>query len=130
MRPRIITAAAREHDGTGDDPVRAYQNAMRAYEAARTGSASRVDAFVRLLVAERASIARSGRMDRNPGAAEAPRVLRRSEQENAFAACGGREFAVQRRQRHAVAPRQLEIGRIVNAQTVSAGERENLGLLR
>jgi hypothetical protein len=69
MRQRIITAAAREQHGTGDDPVRAYQDAMRAYEAAKAGSGSRVDAFVRLLVAERASIARSGRMDRNPDAA-------------------------------------------------------------
>ena len=48
---------------TNDKLVHAYHEAMSDYEAAKAGAGNRVEAFTRLLVAERIISARLGRID-------------------------------------------------------------------
>ena len=50
---------------TNDKLINAYHEAMAAYEAAKTGTGSRVETFTRFLVAEKVLSARQGRIDQN-----------------------------------------------------------------
>ena len=50
---------------TNEKLVNAYHEAMAAYEAAKTGTGSRVETFAKFLVAEKVLAARLGKIDQN-----------------------------------------------------------------